>query len=104
MELKARRLTSKDYDTIVEWWKSWPEWQPLPKEMLPENGTGGIIIEKENEIQEKLDTTEESSIKQQLKQNENQLKTLQKEATQIEIEFTKKSTSLTDTISSNGFT
>ncbi|MHA2351458.1 MAG: hypothetical protein ACXADL_17720 [Candidatus Thorarchaeota archaeon] len=49
MELKARRLTSKDYDTIVEWWKSWPEWQPLPKEMLPENGTGGIIIEKENE-------------------------------------------------------
>nr|QEE17671.1 Chromosome partition protein Smc [Candidatus Prometheoarchaeum syntrophicum] len=59
------------------------------------------LINKENEIQEKLDSSEESSIKQQLKQNENQLKNLQKEATQIEIEFTKKSTSLTETISSN---
>ena len=48
MELKARRLTNEDYNTILEWWKSWPEWQPLAKEMLPENGTGGIIIEKEN--------------------------------------------------------
>ena len=59
------------------------------------------LLEKELKIQEKLDSSDESSIKQQLKQNENKLKILQKEATQIEIEFTKKSTSLTDTISSN---
>jgi len=49
MKLTARRLTEKDYNTIVEWWKSWPEWEPLSQEMLPENGTGGIIIEKEGE-------------------------------------------------------
>ena len=49
MKLTARRLTEKDYSTIVEWWKSWPEWEPLAQEMLPENGTGGIIIEKEGE-------------------------------------------------------
>ena len=49
MKLTARRLTEEDYSTIVEWWKSWPEWEPLSQEMLPENGTGGIIIEKEGE-------------------------------------------------------
>ena len=49
MKLTARRITEEDYSTIVEWWKSWPEWEPLSQEMLPENGTGGIIIEKEGE-------------------------------------------------------
>ena len=47
MKLKARKLTSEDYDILVEWWKSWPNWEPLSKDLLPENGTGGIMIERE---------------------------------------------------------
>ena len=33
MKLKARKLTHEDYDTIVEWWKSWPEWEPLGRRL-----------------------------------------------------------------------
>ena len=29
------------------WWKWW-RWTPIPKNFLPDNGTGGIMIEKEN--------------------------------------------------------
>ena len=47
-ELFARRLVLKDYNTIVDWWKSWPDWEPLEIDLLPENGTGGIMIEKNN--------------------------------------------------------
>ena len=47
MKLKARKLIHEDYDTIVEWWKSWPEWEPLGRNLLPEKGTGGIMIERE---------------------------------------------------------
>jgi hypothetical protein len=47
MKLKARRLIHEDYDTIVEWWKSWPGWEPLGRNLLPEDGTGGIMIERE---------------------------------------------------------
>ncbi len=47
MKLKARKLTHEDYDILVEWWKSWPNWEPLSKDLLPENGTGGIMIERE---------------------------------------------------------
>ena len=46
MELNKRRLQHSDYDIIVEWWKSWPDWQPLARNLLPENGTGGIMIER----------------------------------------------------------
>ena len=49
MKLKARKLTNEDYDILVEWWKSWPNWEPLSKDLLPENGTGGIMIEREGE-------------------------------------------------------
>ena len=48
-ELNARRLTHDDYDVLVEWWKSWPDWVPLGRSLLPENGTGGIMIEKDGE-------------------------------------------------------
>ena len=48
MKLKARKLTDEDYDILVEWWKSWPNWEPLSKDLLPENGTGGIMIERES--------------------------------------------------------
>ena len=46
MELSKRRLQHDDYDTIVKWWESWPDWEPLARNLLPENGTGGIIIER----------------------------------------------------------
>ena len=47
MELSKRRLQHDDYDTIVKWWESWPDWEPLARNLLPENGTGGIIIERD---------------------------------------------------------
>ena len=50
MKLKARKLIHEDYDTIVEWWKSWPEWEALSRDLLPENGTGGIMIEREGKL------------------------------------------------------
>jgi hypothetical protein len=49
MELSIRKLTEKDWDTLVNMWKMWPEWAKTipPKELLPENGTGGYIVEKD---------------------------------------------------------
>jgi len=47
MELNVRNLTEKDYSTLVKWWKDWG-WDPIPQDMLPENGKGGVMIEKNN--------------------------------------------------------
>jgi hypothetical protein len=49
MELIIRKLTEKDWDTLVNMWKMWPDWaKAIPtKELLPENGTGGYIVEKD---------------------------------------------------------
>lgn len=47
MELSKRRLQHDDYKTIVKWWESWPDWVPLARNLLPENGTGGIMIERD---------------------------------------------------------
>ena len=47
MELNSRRLTYEDYDTLIDWWKSWPDWVPLGRNLLPEDGTGGIMIERD---------------------------------------------------------
>jgi hypothetical protein len=48
MELKIRKLKESDWGTLVGLWKMWPEWQTHPtKELLPENGTGGLIVEKD---------------------------------------------------------
>ncbi len=47
MELTKRRLQHDDYETIVKWWESWPDWVPLARNLLPENGTGGIMIERD---------------------------------------------------------
>lgn len=41
---KARNLTEDDYNTLVEWWKQW-RWTPPPRDFLPQNGTGGYMIE-----------------------------------------------------------
>ena len=44
--MNIRKLKESDYDILVEWWKAW-NWPPIEKEFLPDNGTGGFVIEKE---------------------------------------------------------
>lgn len=46
--MEARLLTSDDYDTLSSWWKDW-RWKAPAKDMLPENGSGGVMIHKEGE-------------------------------------------------------
>lgn len=45
--INIRRLTEEDYPILENWWKDWG-WTPVVKDALPENGTGGIMIEKED--------------------------------------------------------
>jgi hypothetical protein len=47
MKLKIRKLTESDWDLLVKWWGMYLEWKQHPtKDMLPDNGTGGFIVEK----------------------------------------------------------
>ena len=46
MELNVRRLKDSDWETLVSWWDSWPEWVNPPKDFLPQDGTGGLMVEK----------------------------------------------------------
>ena len=48
MELNIRMLKDSDWNTLVEWWDAWPEWHTPAKDFLPENGTGGFIVEKQD--------------------------------------------------------
>tara|TARA_Y100000592_G_C5291074_1_gene230904 strand:+ start:129 stop:590 length:462 start_codon:yes stop_codon:yes gene_type:complete len=41
----CRKIKESDWDMLVAWWKWW-RWPIMPKDFLPENGTGGLIIEK----------------------------------------------------------
>lgn len=48
--MQVRKLNETDYDEILtQWWKDWPNWSAPPKEFLPNNGTGGLMVEKEGE-------------------------------------------------------
>ena len=47
MKLKARTLLEQDYSMLEEWWKAWG-WPPVNKDVLPDNGTGGVMIEYED--------------------------------------------------------
>jgi len=48
MEFNIRKLNPSDYDDVlVGWWKDW-DWQAPPKDFLPEDGKGGLIVEKDN--------------------------------------------------------
>lgn len=45
--MEVRYLCEEDYDnTLVKWWESWG-WIPPNRDMLPQNGTGGVIISKD---------------------------------------------------------
>ena len=48
MELQVRKLEETDWDTLVSWWDKWPKWVNPPKGFLPDNGTGGLMVYKEN--------------------------------------------------------
>tara|TARA_B100001250_G_C19750972_1_gene767730 strand:+ start:485 stop:895 length:411 start_codon:yes stop_codon:yes gene_type:complete len=48
MQLNIRQLLEDDYSTLKTWWDRWSEWTAPSKEFLPENGTGGFIVEKDN--------------------------------------------------------
>lgn len=43
--MNIRRLTEKDWDTLVSWWDNWPKWKAPVKDFLPDNGKGGLIVE-----------------------------------------------------------
>jgi len=49
MKFNIRKLETSDWGTLVKWWDSWPEWVAPPKTFLPENGTGGLIVEKDKQ-------------------------------------------------------
>jgi len=46
-KLKSRLLKDSDWETLCQWWESWPKWVNPPKSFLPDNGKGGLMIEKE---------------------------------------------------------
>jgi hypothetical protein len=49
MELSIRKLQESDWDTLVSWWSEWKEWGASPpRDFLPENGTGGIMVSSGN--------------------------------------------------------
>lgn len=43
---KARIMLEDDYEVLCQWWKAW-RWTPPNRDFLPQNGTGGVIIEKD---------------------------------------------------------
>tara|TARA_R110000744_G_scaffold9251_3_gene29860 strand:+ start:2236 stop:2685 length:450 start_codon:yes stop_codon:yes gene_type:complete len=45
--MDIRLLKEEDYDnTLVKWWKTW-RWTPPIKDLLPDNGKGGIMVSKD---------------------------------------------------------
>lgn len=46
MKLKARTLLEQDYNMLEKWWLGWG-WPVVSKDILPDNGTGGVMIQHE---------------------------------------------------------
>lgn len=44
MDFKTRTLLEEDYSMLEKWWAAWG-WPAVNKDILPDNGTGGIMIE-----------------------------------------------------------
>lgn len=42
----VRYLKEEDYPILCQWWKDW-KWTPPQRDFLPENGLGGIMLEKD---------------------------------------------------------
>lgn len=43
MDFSIRFLKESDYDVLCKWWKDW-RWQAPPRDFLPENGCGGLMV------------------------------------------------------------
>lgn len=46
MELQLRSLKESDWETLQIWWKVWG-WPEMNKDLMPLNGLGGLIVEKD---------------------------------------------------------
>ena len=46
--MNTRTLIESDYEILSDWWKAWG-WPIIVKDMLPDNGTGGIMVENKGE-------------------------------------------------------
>lgn len=46
MGFSIRFLKEEDYDVLCQWWKAW-RWTAPPRDFLPENGCGGLMVEKD---------------------------------------------------------
>ena len=44
--MNIRKLVESDYEILQKWWEAWPNWSTPAKEFLPDNGTGGFMVEK----------------------------------------------------------
>ncbi len=45
--MNIRKLTESDYEILADWWRAW-KWPPIEKDFLPDNGTGGFVVYKDN--------------------------------------------------------
>lgn len=45
--MEVRFLTEDDYGTLCKWWKWW-RFPAIIREVLPENGLGGVMVSDEN--------------------------------------------------------
>jgi hypothetical protein len=44
--MEVRFLNEGDYDVLSSWWKDW-RWTPPPRDFLPQDGTGGLMVSKD---------------------------------------------------------
>jgi len=42
--MQVKRIEELDLGIIYKWWDAWPEWQALPRDFLPDDGLGGLIV------------------------------------------------------------
>ncbi len=46
MELNIRRITESDWEILPIWWEQWPKWKTPSRDALPDDGLGGLMVEK----------------------------------------------------------
>lgn len=46
MKLESRQLKESDWEILQSWWKAWG-WPEMSKDLMPLEGLGGLIVEKE---------------------------------------------------------
>lgn len=44
MNFAIRYLKEEDYEVLCKWWKDW-RWSAPPRDFLPENACGGMMVE-----------------------------------------------------------